>query len=44
MSSPSMRKAVDGFKKGKFVIGELYNQPALEYTERYKHLNNIFRL
>ncbi|MBI5078687.1 2-oxoacid:ferredoxin oxidoreductase subunit beta [Candidatus Saganbacteria bacterium] len=25
-------------KKGKFVIGELHNQPALEYTERYRQL------
>lgn len=25
-------------KKGKFVIGELYSKPALEYTERYQKL------
>lgn len=25
-------------KKGKFVIGELYNKPTLEYTQRHKNL------
>jgi len=28
----------DEEKKGKFVIGELFNKPAMEYTERYRQL------
>ena len=44
MTFSNIQDAINDFKKGKFVIGELHHKPALEYTERYQKLMERERL